>query len=132
MPVDPPTVRDREPGEKTPWAEMFGSRLIAQSLIMLFLVDFVAGVLEPTLSIHLFEFFQMGVYERGIVFMELGLFGLLAAPITSLLGEYTSRKIVMTVGLFVSGMATIGLGVGKDPNVASGFASMLGVSLCAI
>merc|ERR1711998_531794 len=64
--------------------------------------------------------------------MELGLFGLLAAPITSLLGEYTSRKIVMTVGMFTAGMAIIGLGVGKDANVASGFASMLGVALCAI
>lgn len=132
MPVDPPSVREREPGQPTPWSEMFGSRLIALSLVSLFFVDFIAGVLEPTLSIHLFEFFQMGVYERGIIFMELGLFGLLAAPITSLLGEYTSRKIVMTVGMFITGMAIIGLGVGKDKNVASGFASMLVVSLCAI
>jgi len=132
LPVDPPTIRDREPGEKTPWSEMFGSRLIAMSLLSIFFVDFVSGVLEPTLSIHLFEQFEMGVYQRGLIFMQMGLFGLLAAPVTSLLGEYTSRKLVMAFGCFVAGMSIIGMGTGKDINVMGGFAAMLGISLCAI
>jgi len=132
LPVDPPAIREREPGEKTPWSEMFGSRLIAMSLVAIFFVDFVSGVLEPTLSIHLWENFEMGVYQRGLIFMQMGLFGLLAAPVTSLLGEYTSRKLVMTFGCFLSGMAILGMGVGKDKNVMGGFAAMLGIALCSI
>lgn len=101
MPIDPPTTREREPGQPTVWSEMLGNRAIAVSLLAIFFVDLVRhltstlcstlcrprgpheqqhqrasslsvlgvvqvyGVLEPTLSIHLFEFFEMETWDRG-------------------------------------------------------------------
>merc|ERR1711998_809698 len=64
--------------------------------------------------------------------MEMGIFGLVAAPIASLLGEYTSRKIVMIIGLFLSGMCLVGLGTGHDANIGSSFAVMLGIGLSMV
>lgn len=132
MPVPPPVVREREPGQPTPWSEMFGSRAIAFSLMAIFLVDFMVALLEPTLSIHLFEFFEMEIWERGLVFMEMGLMGLLAAPLAGLLGEYTSRKLVMLAGLCAGALAIVGLGNATEKGIASGFAGMLGIALSCI
>ena len=41
----------------------FGHRSIAASLLAIFLVDFITASLEPTLSIHLFEFYEMGIWD---------------------------------------------------------------------
>lgn len=64
--------------------------------------------------------------------MEMGLFGLLAAPISSLLGEYTSRKMLMVVGCIACGLAIVGLGSANDAGMASGFACILGIGLSTI
>jgi len=132
LPCEPPILRERDPGQPTAWAEMVGHRSIAASLLAIFLVDFITASLEPTLSIHLFEFYEMGIWDRGIIFLEIGMFGLLAAPAASLLGEYTSRKLVMVFGFTVTAMAIVGLGTGSDSSVASGFAIMLGMSLSCV
>ena len=41
LPIEPPTIREREPGSPTAWAEMLGSRAIVISLLLIFLVDMV-------------------------------------------------------------------------------------------
>lgn len=132
LPCEPPALRVRDPGQPTAWVEMFCNGNIAASLLAIFLVDFITASLEPTLSIHLFEFYEMGVWDRGLCFLEMGIFGLFAAPVASLVGEYTSRKMLMVVGFGLTAMAVVGLGSGSDSNVASGFAIMLGMSMSCV
>merc|ERR1711935_711650 len=64
--------------------------------------------------------------------MEMGLMGLLAAPLAGLLGEYTSRKLVMLAGLCAGALAIVGLGNATEKGIASGFAGMLGIALSCI
>merc|ERR1711881_401364 len=106
IPVDPRTVpiREREPGQTSPLTEMLSSRPIVICLVLIFTVDFISTMLEPTLSIHLYEMFQMDAWERGMLFAEAGFFGVLCAPLASILGECgrgpLHRKMLVLIGLF--------------------------------
>merc|ERR1711907_543012 len=89
-------------------------------------------MLEPTLSIQLYEEYQMNGFARGNLFMEMGFFGVIAAPIASFAGECASRKFLVLCGLILTAFSVSGLGFAPTSNTANGLACILGFSLSTI
>jgi MFS family permease len=115
---------------------MLASRPIVVCLVLIFSVDFISTMLEPTLSIHLYEVFQMNAWERGLLFAEAGFFGVLCAPLASILGECgrgpAHRKMLVLIGLFMTSLCVCGLGVCATGGYANMFMCFLGVSLAFV
>merc|ERR1712196_232174 len=89
-------------------------------------------MLEPTLSIHLYEHYQMTVTKRGMFFMLIGIAGTCTAPLAGPLAEWTSRKLHVTAGLFLAAGSTLGMALATGDSFACVTAVFLGGSLSAV
>jgi len=133
LPVDPRTVpiREREPGEQTPFREMLSFPPVVALLVIIFTVDFCSTALEPVLSIHLYELDQMDAWMRGLAFAEMGLFGAIFTPLSSWLAEcgrgILHRKMFVLIGIYMTGLAIVGLGVAASGGIANAFMILLGI-----
>ena len=114
------------------FSELFSFPGVPLSLLALFMIDVVYGLLEPTLSIHLYESFQMDVWDRAQVFMELGFAGLVMAPLAGCIGEYWSRKATVGIGSLLAGCALMGVGFSSTAMIVQGWAGLLGAGLSLV